>query len=128
MLARGCCQFGVGRPELGSVADEDVAEAKAVIAVRERAVRLDQLAPNEREERLADRLSAGERRDRTPRELAADQSRTLKNGALARREAVEASGQNRMDRRRDRLVAAFVLQRDQLLEEEGIAVGGGRNP
>src|SRR5579863_93572 len=83
----------------------------------------DELLAGEREEDGA-RVGSGELGHGVAREVPTDDRRGLEDRALSRLEPIEPCGEKRMDRRRDRgLATAFGDNRDELLEEEGIAFG-----
>src|SRR4051812_32190670 len=60
-------------------------------------------------------------------EIPADDGRARQDGSLTRTEAIEARGEQRLDRRRQRSTderSFFCDEREQLLEEEGVSLRG----
>ena len=90
-------------PGVGGVPDQGVPEAEAVLAGDARDGRLDELAADEAEQRRPEGLvPAVEGGHGAGPELLADDGRPLEHLPLAGIEAVEPSGEERLDRRRQR--------------------------
>ena len=112
---------------VGCLADERVAKAKCLLARRVRWIGAQELLAHEREDQLRQaicRPGGEERGDRRQREALTDDGRALERLAFLRLEGIEAGGEQRLDRGRDRdlLVTCGSLARmcEQLLEEERV--------
>ena len=111
------------------IPDEHVVEAEAVVALDERAVGPEQLLACEGEEDAAQPLGPLGReqgRDGAAMEQPALDGGALQHGPLARLQAVDARGEQRMDRRRHRLVAGVGIvgeHGEHLLDEERVPLG-----
>ncbi len=109
-------------------------EAEELLSGR-RTAGTDEVLVHERVEVAPDRCPSLRREeigDRVGRELLADDRGTVEHGPLAGAEAIETRCEQGLDRGRERDVSAVQAglggHGQQLLEEEGIAVGGGRDP
>ena len=132
------------RPVIGGLSDQDVHETVRLLSGEARLEGLHQLAVREVPKALAGVAAHLVRReilDGAPEEHLADDGRSFDDDAIDRAEPVEACGQERLDRRRDRdgtdvpdqdpsvVVIAFqdpVVEkhREHLLDEERVAFGG----
>ena len=126
-------QLGAGRlgeGVVGGVADQQVAEAEAVLAGELRPVGADQLAPDERGQAWRHlRLLGGECLDGAAVEDLALDRAALEHPPLGRVELVEPRRQQRLQRRRHLdLVPGLLRHRDHLADEERVAGGRGRDP
>ena len=112
------------------VADQQVAEAEAVLARDLRSVRPDQLLAHERGEARGDlRLVGRECLDGAAVEDLALDRAALEHASLGRLELVESGGEQRLQRRRDDdLALGLVGHRDHLLDEERVAARGASDP
>ena len=117
---------------IGGVVDERMLEAKARSAGEKHGVvGLHQLLAQERVEVSPRRRSGGRREEvghGAEGELPPDDRRPLGDGALARAEAVEAGGEDRVNGRRDRSDAVATVGREQrkLLGKQGVPFRAGR--
>ena len=120
------CPGGFRERVVGRVADEDVAEAEAVLAREQRRVRRDQLLANERgETRRHLRLLGCERLDGTAVEDLTLDRAPLEHAPLGRRELVDTRREQRLQRgRHDHLAVRFASHRQHLLDEERVAARG----
>ncbi len=111
------------------VAEQQVAEAKAVLARDLRSVRPDQLLADERGEARGDlRLLGCECLDSTPVEDLALDRAALEDASLGRVELVEPGGEQGVQRwRHDDVALGLVGHRDHLLDEERVAARGARD-
>ncbi len=117
---------GLGQHLVRGVADQQVAEAVALLAGDLGAVRPDQLPTDQRAEPGPwISLRRGEGRDSAAVEdLALDGGR-FQYPALGRIELIETSREQRLQRRRHRHLGASGLDhRDHLLDEQGVAARG----
>ena len=116
------CANGLREGVVGGVADEQVAEAEAVLAGELRSFGADQLVPDERCESWQHvGLVRGERlHGAAVEDLALDCS-ALEHRALLRLELVESRGQERPQRRRHLDLAAVGREREHLGDEERVA-------
>ena len=126
-------QVGAGRlgeRVVGRVADQQVAEAEAVLARDLRPVRPDQLLADERGEARGDlRLLGRERLDGAAVEDLALDRAALEHASLGRLELVEPGREQRLQRRRDDdLAVRLAGHRDHLLDEERVAARGASDP
>ena len=116
-------------PGVGGVPDQRVPEAEAVLAGNARDCRLDELAADEPQQRRPEGLVAvAEGRHGAGPELLADDGRPLEHVPLEGIEAVEPSGEERLDRRREldelhRRPRLLGEHRDELLGVERIPLG-----
>ena len=115
---------------VGGVADQEVAEAEAVLAGELWPVGADQFAPHERcEARRHLRLLRGQRLYGAAVEDLAFDRAALEHPSLGRVELVEPRRQQRLQRRRHLDLASHLLgHREHLTNEERVAGGGGRDP
>ena len=98
-------------------------EAEAVVTGQERAVRPDELLSGQAEQRSSEAGAVPQRRaDRSTVEEPALDGCVLQDRALLRLEAVDAGGEQRVDRRRDRFRAGVGIVREHrgLLDEEWV--------
>ena len=122
-------QVGAGRLRhagVGSVADEEVAEAEAVLAHELRLVRADQPFADERGQpgRYLALLGRECLHPTAVEDLALDRP-SLDDPPLGRIEPVQAGCEQRLQRGRDaHLAARLARHRRHLLEEERVAAGG----
>ena len=119
---------------VGGVTDEDVAEAEDVL-LSSGALGHEQLLADERHQRCGERRLELRRRQSghgRPRELAADHRRAFDDGTLDRAQLIQTSGQQGLDRRRDRvgghIVALLREHRRHLLEKERVPFRCFRDP
>jgi hypothetical protein len=115
-------------PFVRGVSDQPVAEAERVL---DRLMRLDQVLSDERRQAGTGRPVAvrGERCQRLPLELRPDHGRAFEHVALLLGQAVEAGGEERMNRGRQALgLALFAQDREQLLHEQRVSFGGLADP
>ena len=115
------------------VADEDVAEAEAVVSRQRRPVGSDQLLADERQQVRADRGSLGlgqQRSDGAAVEEPPFDRAALDHGALRLAEPVDARGEQRLQRRRHLELAVLALgpHGDELLDEERVPLGRVDDP
>ena len=121
LLRHGC---------VGDVSDQHVVEAEAVVALVERSVRSEQLLSRQGEEDAAQPVRA-ERRRQELRDGAAVEQPPLDRSALEHRpltrlEAVDAGGEERMNRRRHGVVCRVGIvgeHGEHLLDEQRVALG-----
>ena len=119
---------------IGDVPDEHVVEPEAVVALVERAVGAEQLLPREGEQRAAQPI--GLVRGQKLGDRAAVEQPTFDRGALQHRtlprlEAIDPGREERLDRRRHRLVRNLGIvgeHGEHLLDEQRIALGGVDDP
>ena len=121
----------LGDPEVGGVANQDVAETEAVLLGKDRGTGLDELLPRQRHEARSGRsplLLGRELGDRTAPELLANHGGAFDHGPLLGLEAVEAGSQECMDRRRNREIVrgrpVLRQHREHLLDVERVALCG----
>ena len=118
----------LGHRLVRGIADQDVAEAEAIVAGEGRSVGADQLLPHEGHQMASDARPGvlwQQRGHRATMEHAALDGGHFDQRSLLRLEAVDARREQRLDRRRDRELAVsdFGLHGDQLLDEERIPLG-----
>jgi hypothetical protein len=102
-----------------------------VEAVLYRLIGADQLLAYERRKQPARRPPAVRRKpgECFPLEVESDHRRALQQLALVGRKRVETGGQERLDRRRNRVGRpSFGQRRDELLDEQRIAFGNSSDP
>ena len=136
LLQPGCealVELGAGRLRqrlVGGVADQQVAEAEAVLARELRPVRPDQLLAHERgQARRHLGLVGCERLDGAAVEDLALDRAALEHAPLGRLELVETGREQRLQRRRDDHVALRLAgHRQHLLDEERVAARGASDP
>ena len=123
------CPGGFRQRVVGRVADEDVAEAEAVLAREQRRVRRDQLLANEPGETRGHlQLLGCERLDSTPVEDLTLDRAPLEHAPLGRRELVDARCEERVQgRRNDHLAVRLASHRQHLLDEERVAARRARD-
>ena len=113
---------------VGGVADQEVAEAEAVLARDLSPFRRDQLLADEAgEPRCHLRLVGDERLDGAAVEDLPLDRAALEHGPLGLLEPVEASRQQRLERRRDDHLAV-AGHREHLADEERVAACRARDP
>ena len=115
---------------VGRVADQQVAEAEAVLARELRPVRPDQLLAHERgQARRHLGLLGRERLHGTPVEDLALDRAPLEDASLGRLELIEPRGEQRLQRgRNDHLALRLAGHREHLLDEERVAARGASDP
>jgi hypothetical protein len=114
---------------VGSVSNQQVAEAEAVLARQQRPVRPDQLLPHQRGQAWSDlALGGGERLDGAAvKDLALDRA-SLEHAPLGRLELVQTCGEERLQGGRDDdLAVRLTGHRHHLVNEERVASSGARN-
>ena len=120
----------LGQRLVGGVADQQVAEAEAVLARELRPVRPDQLLADERGQARGDLGLLGREclHGAAVEDLALDRA-ALEHAPLARLELVEPGREQRLQRRRDDDLALRLSgHRDHLLDEERVAARGASDP
>ena len=136
LLQPGCealVEVGAGRLRqrvVGGVADQQVAEAEAVLAGELRPVRPDQLLADERgQARRHLGLVGCERLDGAAVEDLALDRAALEHAPLGRLELIEARREQRLQRGRDdHLAVRLAGHRQHLLDEERVAARGASDP
>src|SRR5712691_9090893 len=101
-------------------------ETKAVFARQPGPLRMDELSPYEGYQRPADGRAlvvGGGGLDRAAPELAPDDRGTLEHGPLVPGQPVETACDQHSERRRDRSDRVLGTERNQLLEEQRVALG-----
>jgi hypothetical protein len=118
---------------VGRVANEDMAEAEAVVARHSRPIGPDHLLPHEREQMGADLASLALRKkleDSATVEEPSFDGAELDHRPLLPGEPIDRSRQQRLQGRRhlELAVSGLGVHRDELLDEEGVPLGGLDDP
>ena len=114
---------------VGDLADQDVVEAEGILALGRRVAGLDETLVRQLEQDAPDCRHVDGRREvehGSVPEVATDDGRALEHRPLLFAEQVEATRDERVDRRghcRQRRSPALACERDQLLREQRIATG-----
>ena len=117
-----------GNATVGRVSDQVMAEPERIVTRKLGPVRPDELLAHQRQQMLADLgadLSRQQIADRATVEQLALERGAFYDGALVRLEAVDARGEQRLDRRRNANLPEVVLgaHRQHLLDEQRVAFG-----
>ena len=110
---------------VGGVADQEVAEPEPVVSGELRPVGPDEVLPDECDQCRPERRPHGRRQelgDGATVEAPPLDGGALDPGALIRLEAVDARGEERLQRRRDGHLAVFLSNRHQLFDEKRVAL------